>query len=76
MTSRPIGDLCVLPDTDSEHWEVSICWSGVREHLGRFDDKHQATEFAVAVRDRRAQLGQRLTVHIPDDCPCEAAPPH
>lgn len=76
MSSRPIGDLCVLRDGDSDYWEVSICWSGVREHLGRFDDKHQAVEFALAIRNKRAQDGQRLTVHIPDDCPCEAAASH
>ena len=78
MANFPIGDVCVLRATDSDHWTVAICWGGVRECLGHFADKKEAGDFAVAVRNRRLRDGQPGVIHFPDDCPCvpdDADPP-
>ncbi len=72
MTDPPIGDLCVLRDSNKNSWSVAICsGAGTRKSLGTFLDRDRAYAFALEERDRRRKTaGVELTVHFPDDCPC------
>ena len=73
--SEPIGSLCVLPDEQHDHWLVSICQGGGHKLiLRRFESRDKAAEWAIEERARRAKMPdgarQSLTIHFPDDCPC------
>lgn len=70
MTSSTIGDLCVLNQDGAKQWTVAICWGGVREYLGSFDDYSKAVEFAAAEHKRRTEEGEELAVHYSSHCPC------
>ena len=75
--NEPVGSLCVLrgdsADAAGEQWLVSICQGGGRKAiLARFDSQDEASEFAIDERARRMQLNSGpLTIHFPDDCPCQ-----
>jgi hypothetical protein len=70
---EPIGSLCVLRDDDLAGWVVAICRGrdNPKEILRRFATRGEASEFALAERDRRKTAGtSSAVIHFPDDCPC------
>jgi hypothetical protein len=73
--SAPIGSLCVLADDSHTHWLVGICQgNGNKLVLRRFESRDKASEWAIEERARVAGRGEgSLTIHFPDDCPCEGS---
>jgi hypothetical protein len=73
--TEPIGSLCVRQSDGCSEWIVSICQGdGERQILRRFGNRTAAAEFAIEERARRVQGNMnRLTIHFPDECPCNGA---
>lgn len=63
-------DLCILKDLQENGWWVSSCDGRQCERLERFDTYDAAMAYAIEQRDQRADNGENVTVHHPDDCPC------
>jgi len=72
--TRPLAEerICVIPADNHKSWQVSICKGiGPRTELGQFTTLEEATQCALAERDRRREAHNVETiVHLPDDCPC------
>lgn len=72
--TRPLAEekICVIRAEDQKGWRVSICRGfDARTELGRFATLEEATQCALAERDRRREADNVETiVHLPDDCPC------
>ena len=67
------GTLCILRDGQHETWSVWLCRGfGRREYLERFEDRASAADFALREAARRNdEEDAELSVHLPDDCPCQ-----
>ena len=76
MSDQTVPDICILRSEDHAEWVVSACErNGKRCRLAQFATREEASEFALAERDRRrAATGQEPTIQFPDDCPCYPDP--
>jgi len=72
MGDQAEADICILRSDDHTGWVVSVCErNGKPCRLAQFATREEASEFALAERDRRrAETGQEPTIQFPDDCPC------
>ena len=72
MDDQEVADICILRSDDHTNWVVSVCErNGKPSRLAQFATREEASEFALAERDRRrAATGQEPTIQFPDDCPC------
>ncbi len=66
------GSICVLRDENLIGWRVAICGGNGRGTvLQRFSSQSEATQWAMAERDRRHAAGEdKWVVRVNDDCPC------